>query len=79
VVASESARPRRATGRVPEAARTPRSTRTADELLDEAREATAGWPVESLTAEAIRKAVRTAPAKARLLRDTLRAERLEVA
>ncbi|MET9873356.1 DUF2637 domain-containing protein [Actinacidiphila glaucinigra] len=76
-VAAVSARPRRATGRVPDAARTPRSTRTADELLIEARRATADWAVEDLTAEAIRKAVRTAPKNARVLRDTLRAERLE--
>ncbi|NBM18798.1 DUF2637 domain-containing protein [Streptomyces sp. GC420] len=68
---------RRATGRVPEAARSPRPTRTADELLAEARSVTADWPDADLTAEAIRKAVRTAPAKARALRDTLRAERAE--
>jgi hypothetical protein len=66
---------RRPTGRVPDAARSPRPTRTPDELLEQAREVTADWPDENLTAEAIRKAVRTAPAKARLLRDTLKAER----
>ncbi|MFI1763200.1 conjugal transfer protein [Streptomyces sp. NPDC020800] len=68
---------RRPTGRVPAAARSPRPTRTADELLTEARKATADWADEELTAEAIRKAVRTAPAKARTLRDTLKAERAE--
>ncbi|NED12078.1 hypothetical protein [Streptomyces sp. SID9124] len=74
-VAAESPRPRRATGRVPAAARSKRPIRTADQLLDEARKATKGWPAADLTAEAIRKAVHTSPAKARVLRDTLRAER----
>lgn len=74
-VAAESARPRGATGRVPDAARSARPVRTADELLDEARSATADWSVDALTAEGIRKAVRTSPAKARVLRETLRAER----
>ncbi|MFI6352757.1 DUF2637 domain-containing protein [Streptomyces sp. NPDC050743] len=74
-VAAESARPRRATGRVPEVARTPRPKRTPDELLDEARKATAEWPDAKLTAEGIRREVRTSPANARTLRDTLRAER----
>ncbi|MEV0010826.1 DUF2637 domain-containing protein [Streptomyces sp. NPDC047973] len=74
-VAAESARPRVATGRVPDAARTPRPVRTADELLTEARSATADWEDADLTAEAIRKAVRTSSAKARTLRETLRAER----
>ncbi|MFI2298391.1 DUF2637 domain-containing protein [Actinacidiphila glaucinigra] len=75
VAAAESTRPRGATGRVPQSARTPRPVRTADELLIEARKATAGWPIEDLTAEGIRRAVRTSPAKARVLRETLRAER----
>lgn len=74
-VAAESARPRQATGRVPDAARTPRRTRSDAELLDEARSATADWSIGELTAEGIRKAVRTSPAKARVLRETLRAER----
>ncbi|WP_327681902.1 DUF2637 domain-containing protein [Streptomyces sp. NBC_00467] len=74
-VAAESTRSRRATGRVPEAARTPRPKRTADELLAEARKATAEWPDAKLTAEGIRREVRTSPANARTLRDTLRAER----
>ncbi|MFE1113416.1 DUF2637 domain-containing protein [Streptomyces rochei] len=79
-VAAESTRPRRATGRVPEVARTPRPKRTADALLDEARKATADWPDAKLTAEGIRREVRTSPANARNLRDTLRAERgLQVA
>ncbi|WP_405680731.1 DUF2637 domain-containing protein [Streptomyces sp. NBC_01238] len=74
-VAVESVRPRRATGRVPDVARSSRPVRTADELLDEARSATADWSIGELTAEGIRKAVRTSPAKARVLRETLRAER----
>ncbi|MFJ4472021.1 DUF2637 domain-containing protein [Streptomyces sp. NPDC089424] len=74
-VAAESTRPRRATGRVPEVARTPRPKRTPDELLDEARKATADWPDAKLTAEGIRREVRTSPANARILRDTLRGER----
>ncbi|MFI6377443.1 DUF2637 domain-containing protein [Streptomyces sp. NPDC050546] len=79
-VAAESTSPRRATGRVPEVARTPRPKRTSDELLDEARKVTADWPDTRLTAEGIRREVRTSPANARTLRDTLRAERgLQVA
>ncbi|MFE4855786.1 DUF2637 domain-containing protein [Streptomyces sp. NPDC056670] len=74
VAAVESA-PRRATGRVPESARTPRPTRTPDELLAEARSVTADWSDAELTAEAIRKAVRTSSANGRLLRDTLKADR----
>ncbi|MCL8014072.1 DUF2637 domain-containing protein [Streptomyces sp. AS02] len=79
-VAVESSRPRRATGRVPDVARTPRVKRTADELLIEARKVTADWPDTRLTAEGIRREVRTSPANARTLRDALRAERgLQVA
>lgn len=76
VAAVESA-PRRATGRVPKSARSPRPTRDSDELLDEARSVTANWSDAELTAEAIRKAVRTSSANGRLLRDTLKAERAE--
>lgn len=74
-VAAESTRPRRATGRVPDAARSTRPVRTAEQLLIEARTATADWPDKELTAEGIRRAVRTSPARARDLRETLRAER----
>ncbi|WP_030647158.1 MULTISPECIES: DUF2637 domain-containing protein [Streptomyces] len=74
-VAAESVRPRRATGRVPAAARSTRSTRTEVELLAEARSLTESWPVEKLTGEGIRKALRTSPAKARIVRETLKAER----
>ncbi|QKV93203.1 DUF2637 domain-containing protein [Streptomyces sp. NA02950] len=78
-LAAESVRPRRATGQVPQSARTPRPKRTATELLDEARSITADWTDDELTAERIRKAVRTSAEKARGLRDTLRAERTETA
>ncbi|MBO7938141.1 DUF2637 domain-containing protein [Streptomyces sp. S9] len=74
-VAAESNRPRRATGRVPDVARTPRVKRTPDELLIEARKVTADWPDTRLTAEGIRREIRTSPANARTLRDALRAER----
>ncbi|MFF5485682.1 conjugal transfer protein [Streptomyces virginiae] len=76
VAAAESA-PRRATGRVPQSARTPRPVRTPDELLAEARSVTADWPDARLTAEGIRKAVRTSSANGRTLRDALKAERSE--
>ncbi len=74
-VAAESTRPRRATGRVPAVARSSRPARTAEQLLTEAREVAADWSDRELTAEGIRRAVHTSPAKARVLRDTLRAER----
>ncbi|MEU4268173.1 DUF2637 domain-containing protein [Streptomyces sp. NPDC026092] len=74
-VAAEQSVPRRATGRVPDAARSTRPRRTADELLAEARRLTASWTVGQLTAEGIRKELRTSPDKARMLRDTLKAER----
>ncbi|MEU6545698.1 DUF2637 domain-containing protein [Streptomyces sp. NPDC046859] len=78
-VPAESTRSRRATGRLPEAARSPRPKRTADQLLAEARKATADWPDAKVTAEGIRRAVRTSPANARTLRDTLLAERAATA
>ncbi|MFD9724268.1 DUF2637 domain-containing protein [Streptomyces sp. NPDC059072] len=75
VVAAESTRPRRATGRVPQAARSTRPVRTEIELLAEARSLTESWPIEKLTGEGIRKALRTSPAKARVVREALKAER----
>ncbi|MFB7169844.1 DUF2637 domain-containing protein [Streptomyces sp. NPDC056254] len=77
VVAAAEPAPRRATGRVPESARSARPTRTPDELLTEARSVTADWSDAELTAEAIRKAVRTSSANGRTLRDALKAERAE--
>lgn len=76
-VAAVESGPRRATGRVPESARSARPARTPDELLAEARTVTADWSDAELTADAIRKAVRTSSANARMLRDTLKAERGE--
>ncbi|MGW7457036.1 DUF2637 domain-containing protein [Streptomyces sp. NPDC054797] len=67
--------PRRPTGRVPRAARSSRPTRSEVELLAEARSLTESWPIEKLTGEGIRKALRTSPAKARMVRETLKAER----
>ncbi|MFD9255794.1 hypothetical protein ACFVZP_39465, partial [Streptomyces bottropensis] len=78
-VAAESTPTRRATGRVPEAARSARPRRSAAQLLDEARTATADWPAAKVTAEGIRRALRTSPANARTLRDTLLAERARTA
>jgi hypothetical protein len=72
-------RPRGVTGRVPDVARSPRPKRTRAELLDEARKVTAEWPEARITAEGIRREVRTSPANARTLRDTLLAERAEAA
>ncbi|WP_411075328.1 DUF2637 domain-containing protein [Streptomyces sp. cmx-4-7] len=79
VVAADQSAPRRVTGRVPEAARSARPRRTANELMAEARQLTESWSVEQLTAEGIRKTLRTSPEKARMLRDTLRAERAATA
>ncbi|MEU5001038.1 DUF2637 domain-containing protein [Streptomyces sp. NPDC021622] len=76
-VAAESTRPRGATGRVPDAARSPRPKRTPEQLLDEARTVTTDWPDARLTAEGIRLAVHTSPKNARMLRDTLKAERAQ--
>ncbi|MDX3841794.1 DUF2637 domain-containing protein [Streptomyces europaeiscabiei] len=74
-VAAESTPARRATGRVPESARSARPRRTAAQLLEEARSATADWPDAKVTAEGIRRTLRTSPANARTLRETLLAER----
>ncbi|MFD9886915.1 DUF2637 domain-containing protein [Streptomyces alboflavus] len=74
-VPAQSKPPRRATGRVPDVAKSTRPKRTPAQLLDEARTVTEDWPDTKLTAEGIRKAVRTSPANARTLRETLRAER----
>ncbi|MFD5946530.1 DUF2637 domain-containing protein [Streptomyces collinus] len=78
-VAAESTRPRRATGRVPEAAKPTRPKRTPEQLLAEAREATADWPDAKVTGEGIRRAIHTSPANARSLRDALLAERAATA
>ncbi|MEU2976617.1 DUF2637 domain-containing protein [Streptomyces hirsutus] len=74
-VAAESTRSRRATGRVPAVAKSSRPKRTPEQLLAEARSVTAGWPDTKVTAEGIRRTVRTSPVNARTLRDTILAER----
>ncbi|MFE2673756.1 conjugal transfer protein [Streptomyces hygroscopicus] len=67
--------PRRPTGPVPPAARQGRPKRTAAQLLDAARLVTADWPDDRISAEAIRRELRTSPANARMLRDTILSER----
>jgi len=64
---------------VPPSARTKVPTRTLDQLLTEARSATADWKDAELTADRIREAVRTSSANGRLLREALKAERAESA
>ncbi|EGX58171.1 hypothetical protein SZN_19118 [Streptomyces zinciresistens K42] len=71
--------PRRATGRVPVAAKSTRTRRTPDQLMAEARKATAGLTDAEVTGEGIRRALRTSPANARMLRDALLAERATTA
>ncbi|MFK0104756.1 conjugal transfer protein [Streptomyces sp. NPDC091217] len=78
-VAADAPRSRRATGRVPQVARSPRPKRTTEQLLAEARTATADWPADRITAEGIRRTVHTSPANARMLRDTILSERAEAA
>ncbi|WP_435600186.1 DUF2637 domain-containing protein [Streptomyces sp. C10-9-1] len=78
VTAAEStgAAPRRATGRVPAAAKsTADRTRTDDELLDKARLLTADWTGDQLTAERLRTELRIGQKRARILRDRLQVER----
>ncbi|MEU2285950.1 conjugal transfer protein [Streptomyces sp. NPDC013178] len=74
-VPAASTGPRRATGRVPVAAKSTRTRRTPDQLMAEARKATAGLADAEVTGEGIRRALRTSPANARKLRDALLAER----
>ncbi|MET8678510.1 conjugal transfer protein [Streptomyces sp. NPDC004647] len=78
-VAAESTRTRRATGRVPAVAKSTRPKRTPEQLLVEARAATADWPDAKVTGEGIRRAIHTSPANARSLRDTILAERAATA
>ncbi|MBW1604196.1 hypothetical protein JJV70_19245 [Streptomyces sp. JJ66] len=55
--------------------RRPQGKRTFEELLGQAREVTAHWPVEQLAAERLRTELRCSPVNARRLRETLRADR----
>lgn len=66
-------KPRRSRGRKPST----KATRSAEDLLTEAREATAGWPDAEVTAEKIRTALRCSAANSRTVRDALRAERAD--
>ncbi|GGP96199.1 hypothetical protein GCM10010215_22460 [Streptomyces virginiae] len=76
VAESTGSAPRRATGRVPAAAKpTPNRTRTAAEVLHEARILTADWSDAELNAERLRTTLRIGQKPARLLRDQLQAER----
>lgn len=77
-VPAASTAPRRATGRVPVAAKSTRTRRTPEQLMAEARKATAGLTDAQVTGEGIRRALRTSPANARMLRDALLAERAGV-
>ncbi|MET8177239.1 hypothetical protein [Streptomyces sp. NPDC005336] len=80
VVAESTPTRRRATGRVPDVAKpTRRPKRTPDQLLVEARAVTADWPDAKVTGEGIRREVRTSPANARMLRDTILSERAAAA
>ncbi|MEU3185930.1 conjugal transfer protein [Streptomyces sp. NPDC006923] len=78
-VPAASTAPRRATGRVPVAAKSTRTRRTPEQLMAEARKATAGLTDGEVTGEGIRRALRTSPANARKLRDALLAERATTA
>ena len=78
-VPAASTAPRRATGRVPVAAKSTRTRRTPEQLMTEARKATAGLTDAQVTGEGIRRALRTSPANARMLRDALLAERATTA
>ncbi len=76
VAESTGAGPRRATGRVPDAAKsTANRTRTPGEVLDRARLLTADWSDDHLTAERLRRELRIGLPRARALRDQLQAER----
>ncbi|WP_024755959.1 DUF2637 domain-containing protein [Streptomyces exfoliatus] len=76
VAESTGAAPRRATGRVPDAAKsTADRTRTPAEVLDRARLLTADWSDDQLTAERLRRELRIGLPRARALRDQLQAER----
>ncbi|MER6460271.1 conjugal transfer protein [Streptomyces sp. NPDC001228] len=77
-VPAASTVPRRATGRVPVVAKSARTRRSPEQLMTEARKATAGWADAEVTGEGIRRALRTSPANARMLRDALLAERAGV-
>ncbi|NGN63875.1 DUF2637 domain-containing protein [Streptomyces sp. A7024] len=67
--------PRKAPKRQPRPAPGKALRRTAEQLLADARTVTADWPIERLSAAAIRTAVGCSQANARTLREQLRGER----
>lgn len=76
VAESTGSTPRRATGRVPAAAKSSADRTRADaQVLAEARLLTAGWSDDRLTAERLRSELRIGQNRARALRDQLQAER----
>ncbi|MEV7197156.1 DUF2637 domain-containing protein [Streptomyces sp. NPDC093510] len=78
VAESTGAAPRRATGRVPTAAKSATDrvpTRTDAEVLGEARLLTVDWSDKRLTAERLRSQLRISQDRARIVRDQLKAER----
>ncbi|MFE4682576.1 DUF2637 domain-containing protein [Streptomyces sp. NPDC056721] len=58
-------------------AKAPKPARTPDQLLAEAREATAEWADDAINAEAIRTTLHCSAANSRVLRDLLLSERAE--
>ncbi|MGW2582354.1 DUF2637 domain-containing protein [Streptomyces virginiae] len=78
VAESTGSAPRRATGRVPNAAKpTAHRNRTDAEVLHQARLLTADWSDDQLTAERLRTTLRIGQKPARLLRNQLQAERTD--
>ncbi|MFC4611503.1 DUF2637 domain-containing protein [Streptomyces maoxianensis] len=71
--------PRERKPRAPRKNAKPKASRTAEELLAEARTVTADWTDAELTADAIRRDVHTSQTNARMLRDALKTERAEAA
>ncbi|MFD7610927.1 DUF2637 domain-containing protein [Streptomyces sp. NPDC059828] len=72
----QAAKPRaRGRGRKPGAKA--KATRSAAELLDEAREAAAGWSDEAINAEALRTELHCSAANSRMVRDALLNERAD--
>lgn len=69
--------PRPKTPRTPRKSARPKASRSAADLLAEAREKTAAWPDKSINAEAVRTALHCSAGNARTLRDTLLSERAD--
>lgn len=67
--------PRKRPGKSRPRGKAPKGPRSLDELLDEAREVTAGWSEGAINAESLRTTLRCGAAPARQVRDVLLAER----